>query len=320
MHNKILRTHNFALIQTSFPVEISNNANIGVDEARIIYDKIQSKNLDLITEAKKHGADAIFLNELSTAPYFAIEKKYNPTWSLFSEDAESGPTIKIMKKISKRLSVLLVVPIYEHDFSKDKYFNTTLIIDKGNYLGKVRKTHVPFGENEHGTFAESYYFEPNDNPDVNPKASEKIYTKYSDYLPVFDTSVGKIGVNICYGRHFYENWEALVLNGAQLVFVPSVTFGDVSERLWESELPTMAVWNSIFIGASNRLGKEFKDRKSPIFFGKSYFVGPDGRKLKNLYTGLMRDNIIISKLDLSLVGHNPAGWSLLRGHRKDILK
>ena len=105
---------------------------------------------------------------------------------------------------------------------------------------------------------------------------EKFYFRPGNLgYPVFDTAVGKVGVYICYDRHFPEGWRALGLNGAQIVFNPSATSRGLSAYLWKLEQPAAAVANEYFIGAINRVGIE--DLGDNDFYGTSYFVDPEGK-------------------------------------------
>ena len=124
----------------------------------------------------------------------------------------------------------------------------------GSYLGKYRKHHIPQVKG----FWEKFYFRPGNLG-----------------YPVFDTAVGKVGVYICYDRHFPEGWRALGLNGAQIVFNPSATSRGLSAYLWKLEQPASAVANEYFIGAINRVGIEHLGDND--FYGTSYFVDPEGK-------------------------------------------
>ena len=115
------------------------------------------------------------------------------------------------------------------------YFNTAAVIDAdGKYLGKYRKHHIPHC---HPGFWEKFYFTPGDLG-----------------YPAFQTKFARIGVYICYDRHFPEGARALGLNGAEIVFNPSATVAGLSEYLWELEQPAHAVANGYFVGAINRVG------------------------------------------------------------------
>ena len=121
----------------------------------------------------------------------------------------------------------------------------------GTYLGKYRKTHIPHVKG----FWEKFYFRPGNLG-----------------YPVFDTAVGKVGVYICYDRHFPEGARALGLNGAELVFIPSATSRGLSEYLWRVEQVSHALANGYFVGTINRVGIE--PLGDDDFYGQSYFVRP----------------------------------------------
>ena len=152
------------------------------------------------------------------------------------EKVPEGPTVRLMQELAKKHGMALIVPVYEEEMP-GVYYNTAAVLERdGTYLGKYRKTHIPHLE---PGFWEKFYFKPGN-------------TGY----PVFDTSVGKVGVYICYDRHFPEGARALGLNGAELVFNPSATVAGLSEYLWELEQPAHAVANGYFVGAINRVGWE----------------------------------------------------------------
>src|SRR5215469_4528593 len=132
--------------------------------------------------------------------------------------------------------MVIVVPVYEEEMT-GLYFNTAAVIDSdGTYLGKYRKHHIP---QVAPGFWEKFYFTPGD-------------TGY----PSFQTRYAKIGVYICYDRHFPEGARVLGMNGAEIVFNPSATVAGLSEYLWELEQPAHAVANGYFVGAINRVGRE----------------------------------------------------------------
>ena len=157
--------------------------------------------------------------------------------------------------------MVMVLPVYELE-QPGFLYNTAAVIDAdGTYLGKYRKHHLPHLPG----FWEKFYFRPGNGG-----------------YPVFDTAVGKIGVYICYDRHFPEGWRALGLNGAQIVFNPSATSAGLSDHLWKLEQPAAAVANEYYIGAINRVGiEEYGDDD---FYGTSYFVGPEGRLVGEFFT------------------------------------
>ena len=178
-------------------------------------------HLELVAAASDAGASVVCLGELFTAPYFALRK--DPMWLDLAEDAAAGPTAAALRGAAAARGIVIVAPLYERDASSGKRFNTAVVIDAdGRVLGKYRKTHIPCGANEQGEFAETFYYGRGEGAQ-NPK-SAKILGK-NPYFPVFKTAAGRVGVAICYDRHFEGVVAALAESGAQIVFSPAVTFG-----------------------------------------------------------------------------------------------
>ena len=189
---------------------------------------------DLIAAAGAAGAQVVGLGELFAAPYFALTE--DAMWRDLAEPMDSGPTITAMRDAAARHGVVLIAPIYELDPGTGKRFNTAVVIEKdGRVLGSYRKTHIPCGANEEGAFFETFYYERSDGGMNNEGAQGE-----SRFFPVFSTSVGRIGVAICYDRHFEGVMSTLAAGGAEIVFSPAVTFGGKSEELWRHEFQTEA--------------------------------------------------------------------------------
>lgn len=275
-----------------------------VEELGSLKDKLEDirranvqHHIELMEAARQQGVQVICFGELFPAPYFALGT--DPMWIPLAEDARTGKTVTELRKAARRLGMIVIAPIYEKD--GENRFNTAVVInEKGEHLGKFRKAHIPFGGNEQGSFHENFYYGRSDAPDMD------------SLFPVFDTSVGRIGVSICYDRHFYYVMPALARRGAELIFSPAITFGSKSQRMWHMEFPTDAARFNVFIGGSNRKGSE-KPWNQP-YFGESYFVGPNGL-CENLST---HPNLIIADIDLTALSEpDPSGWNLPRDTRKE---
>src|SRR2546426_825177 len=187
------------------------------------------KHLKLIEQAARKKAQVLCLQELFSGPYFCAEQ--NVRWYQLTERVPEGPTIRLMQKVAARHRMVLVVPVYEEQMA-GVYFNPAAVIDAdGRYLGKSRKHHIPHC---HPGFWEKFYFTPGN-------------TGY----PVFETRFGRVGVYICYDRHFPEGARILGLNGAEIVYNPSATVAGLSEYLWELDQPAHAVANAYFIAATS---------------------------------------------------------------------
>ena len=164
----------------------------------------------------------------------------------------------------------------------------------GSYLGKFRKMHIP--QCAPG-FWEKFYFRPGNLG-----------------YPVFDTRIGKVGVYICYDRHFPEGARCLGLNGAEIVFNPSATVAGLSEYLWKIEQPAHAVANQYFVGAINRPGTEEPWRMGE-FYGQSYFCDPRGQFLAQASRD--SDEIVTADMDLDLIREVRNTWQFFRDRRAD---
>ena len=253
-------------------------------------------HLELLEAAVERGARLVCFGELFPAPYFALEE--DPLWLGFAEDAEEGETISRVREAAAKHGAVVVAPIFELDRSGER-FNTAVVIDeRGRILGKYRKAHIPCGANEQGSFHETFYYSRSNG---------------APFFPVFRTSFGNLGVAICYDRHFEGVMASLAANGAQIVLVPSVTFGAKSRRMWHLEFPVDAARHNLFIGGSNRKGAE--PPWNQPYFGESYFAGPDG-VLPELSD---HPELAIADVDLRrLAKDDPSGWNLPRDTRPDI--
>jgi len=309
MSHRIVRV---ALTETrnAYPHMPEKVSDLSTMAARL--DEIRVANVEhhveLIADAKRHGARIVGMGELFTGPYFALH--CDPLWRGLAEDAHTGPTVTRMREVARDQSMILVAPIYERDAKTGRSFNTAVVIDEhGDILGKYRKAHIPVGENEQGGFSETYYYDASDADVGDGKGNVSEHVAF----PVFETSVGRIGVAICYDRHFPRVMEALAHHGAELVFSPAVTFGEKSRRMWDLEFPVDAARYNIFIGGSNRRGKE--PPWNQHYFGESYFVGPNGRvpRVES------RPELVIADIDLGELGRpDPSGWNLPRDLRPEI--
>ena len=131
---------------------------------------------------------------------------------------------------------------------------------------------------------------------------------------MFDTAVGRIGVYICYERHFPEGWRALGLAGAKIVFNPSATSRGLSEYLWKLEQPAAAVANEYFVGAINRVGVE--PLGDDDFYGSSYFADPRGQLIGGSASD-SQEEVVVRDLDMDLLEQVRHQWQFYRDRRPD---
>jgi len=249
------------------------------------------KHIELARQAAEQGAQVLCFQELFYGPYFC--QVQDDEYFGYTEPIPDGPTTKAMQELAKETGMVLVVPMFEVE-QEGFYYNTAAVIDAdGTYLGKYRKTHIPHVKG----FWEKYYFRPGNMG-----------------YPVFDTAVGRIGVYICYDRHFPEGWRALGLAGAKIVFNPSATSRGLSMYLWNLEQPAAAVANEYFIGAINRVGKEPLGDND--FYGSTYFVNPRGQVVGEPASDT-DDEVIVRDLDLDMIDEVRKQWAFYRDRRPE---
>jgi beta-ureidopropionase len=244
-----------------------------------------------IATAASQGVQVLCLQELFYGPYFC--QVQDADYYSYTEQIPDGPTTTLMCELAERHNMVLVVPMYEQE-QPGVYYNTAAVIDAdGTYLGKHRKNHIPQVKG----FWEKFYFRPGNLG-----------------YPVFDTAVGKIGVYICYERHFPEGWRALGLAGARIVFNPSATSRGLSEYLWRLEQPAAAVANEYFVGTINRVGVEPLGDND--FYGQSYFADPRGQAVGE-YASDTEDEVVVRDLDMAQLTAVRDLWQFYRDRRPD---
>lgn len=272
------------LIQAANPV---NDESVPV---RDIQEAMFEKHLPLIRQAGEQGVQVLGLQEIFNGPYFCPSQ--DKRWYGAAEPID-GPTVERMRGLCRQYDMAMVVPIYEAAM-RGVYYNTAVVLDAdGSTLGIYRKNHIP----QTAGFWEKYFFRPGNLG-----------------YPTFQTKYAKIGVYICYDRHFPEGARALGLNGAEIVFNPSATVAGLSQYLWKLEQPAHAVANGYFVAASNRVGTE-----APWgigrFYGTSYVCNPRGEFLA---TGSeTEDEVVVADCDLDTIDAVRQTWQFFRDRRPD---
>jgi N-carbamoylputrescine amidase len=253
------------------------------------------KHLSFIEDAGKRGVQILCLQEIFYGPYFCAEQESR--WYASVERIPEGPTVRLMQECARKYQMVVIVPIYEEEMT-GVYYNTAAVIDAdGAYLGKYRKSHIP---------------------QVAPGFWEKFYFKPGNLgYPVFNTRYAKVGVYICYDRHFPEGARVLGLNGAEIVFNPSATVAGLSEYLWELEQPAHAVANGYFVGAINRVGVEAPWNIGE-FYGKSYFCNPRGKIIAQ--GSRDESELVVADLDLEMIREVRQTWQFFRDRRPESYK
>ncbi|MCB1042479.1 MAG: acyltransferase [Acidobacteria bacterium] len=272
------------LIQTSLAMTEGEGSIEAIKQAML------DKHLPMIEDAGKQGVQILCLQEIFNTPYFCPGQ--DSAWYASAESVP-GPTTQLLSEVARKYNMVIVVPIYEKEQAGILY-NTAAVIDAdGTYLGKYRKTHIPHTSG----FWEKYFFRPGNMG-----------------YPVFQTKYAKVGVYICYDRHFPEGARALGLNGAEIVYNPSATVAGLSQYLWKLEQPAHAAANGYFMGCINRVGTE-APWNIGRFYGSSYFVDPRGQIFAQASED--KDELLVASFDLDMIDEVRSTWQFFRDRRPD---
>ena len=240
-----------------------------------------------LEEAKRAGADLVCLQECFNTWFFA--QRIDSRAQGLAEPLD-GPSVTRMRAAAKRLGLYLVVPFYERAMAGELY-NTALLVDDGGEIrGAYRKHHLPMSSH----FNEKFYFRPGNSG-----------------FPVFDTPFGRVGIMICYDRHFPESARALGLGGAEYVFVPTATTTrGYSRSVWETELRAHAIANGFYVAGVNRVGVELES----TYYGASVFIDPIGAIVAQAGG---EEAVLVADLPRARVEEVRAVWPFYRDRRPD---
>lgn len=272
------------LIQMSTPLTEGQGTIEEIKKAMI------EKHLPYIENAGRQGVQILCLQEIFNGPYFCPGQ--DAAWYKAAEPVP-GPTVELMQEYARKYDMVIIVPVYEKEMAGFLY-NTAAVIDAGGkLLGKYRKNHIPHTNG----FWEKFFFRPGNLG-----------------YPVFQTKYAKIGVYICYDRHFPEGARALGLNGAEIVYNPSATVAGLSQYLWKLEQPAHAAANGYFMGCINRVGTELPWNIGK-FYGTSYFVDPRGKVFAEASED--QDELLVTEFDLDMIDEVRSTWQFFRDRRPE---
>lgn len=261
------------------------------------YEENIAKADKMVQEAAAKGAKLILLPELFERRYFCQIEDY--ARFDYAEDAESSKTLSHFSALAKKLNVVLPVSFFEK--KNAAYFNSIAIFDTdGSLKGIYRKSHIPTGQ----CYEEKFYFSPGDTG-----------------FKVFQTSVGKIGIGICWDQWFPETARILALQGAEILLFPTAIGSEPvlpkdSKAHWQNAMIGHAAANVIPVVAANRVGREDDVNSTMTFFGSSFITNQYGEKLAEL--GREEEGIIYSEFDLLAIDDERRGWGVFRDRRIDL--
>lgn len=251
----------------------------------------RAKGLENLKKAVRRGARIVCFAELAFEPFYPQERANTKLTDL--AETIPGPTTEVFSSLASQLNVVVVLNIFEKD--GDFTYDSSPVIDAdGSLLGKTRMVHIP----DYACFHEKSYYSPGDLG-----------------APVYDTAIGKVGIAICYDRHYPEYMRALMLAGAEIVVVPQAgAIDEWPDDLFEAEMRVAAFQNGYFTALCNRVGKEPKLE----FAGESFVCDPEGRVIARAGKGT--DEILLCNLDLDLVRSSHARRLFLRDRRPELYK
>lgn len=262
----------------------------------------KAKNLTKFREmaeaARQQGASIVCFPELCNTTYFCWES--SPKNFELAEPIP-GPTTEAVGKIAQELNLTILCSVYEKTDGPD-YYNSTFIVNRqGEMVGLYRKNSIPLSVGMNG---------------VN--SNEKMYFRPGNLgFPVFDTEYGvKIGVLICYDRHYPEAARALALQGADIIFVPTATWREPMRWAWELELRAHAIANNFYVCGVNKVGLEEGGSPTNRYFGSSLIVDPKGEII--VQAGTEGDEVIVADIDLELLKSQRQLWPVFRDRRPDL--
>ena len=283
-------------------------SNIKVAAVQMSCDTDLNKNIDkaekLVREAAENGAKIILLPELFERRYFCQERKYS--YYTFAKPVEENEAVIRFTQLSKELSVVIPVSIYERD--NTTLYNTVVMLDSGENLGIYRKTHIP---DDH-FYQEKFYFTPGDTG-----------------FKVFDTTYGKVGIGICWDQWFPETARSLALLGADIILYPTAIgsepiLGMDSSGHWTRTMQGHSAANIIPVVAANRYGLEevkpcpenSNQESSLNFYGSSFMTNETGEIIAK--AGRDKEEILYSEYDFVSLRDIRLEWGIFRDRRPEM--
>lgn len=255
----------------------------------------------LVKEAIEKGAKLILLPELFERPYFCQERRYD--YYAFAKETEKNDAVKHFLKVSRDTETVIPISFYEKD--GNVLYNSIAVLDRGEILGVYRKTHIP---DDH-FYQEKFYFTPGNSG-----------------FKVFDTSVGKVGIGICWDQWFPEVARALTINGADILLYPTAIGSEPildtdSMPHWRRTMMGHSAANIIPVVAANRVGTEevlpsaenSHQSSSLTFYGSSFMTDMTGDIIAS--ASREKEEVLVQNYDLSKIGAARLEWGLMRDRR-----
>jgi len=240
--------------------------------------------------ARERGAELVVFPELALDRFFPQYRSCG--WADGVAEPVPGPTTDRIADLARRLSLVTVFNLYERDGAGRAFDSSPVIDADGTLLGVTRMVHIT----DYEGFHEQAWYHPGDRG-----------------APVYDTAVGRVGVAICYDRHYPEYMRALGAAGAQVVCIPQAgTAGEWPEGMYEAEVRAAAFQNGYFAALCNRVGEDGDLR----FAGESFISDPEGRIVARGAAG--REDLVVADLDLGACAASTARRLFWRDRRPSL--
>jgi N-carbamoylputrescine amidase len=248
-----------------------------------------ARGLANLEVAARNGAALACYAELAFEPFHPQRRATGDVRAL--AEPLDGPTTSAFQRKARELGIVTCINLFERD--GDRTFDSSPVIDAdGTLLGVTRMIHIT----DYACFHEQGYYTPGDKG-----------------APVYDTRTGRIGVAICYDRHFPEYMRALALQDAQLVIVPQAgAVGEWPDGLYEAEMRVAAFQNGYFTALCNRVGRE----ELLEFAGESFVCNPDGVVIARAAQG--QDEILYADIDFAEIARSHAKQLFLQHRRPEL--
>jgi predicted amidohydrolase len=247
------------------------------------------RGLANLARAAEAGADLACYAELAFEWFHPQRPAAGDVRSL--AEPIDGPLVTAFQRAARSLGIVVVLNFFERD-GRGTFDSSPVIDADGSLLGVTRMVHIT----EYACFHEQGYYTPGDHG-----------------APVYETRAGKVGVAICYDRHFPEYMRALGLAGADLVIVPQAgTTGEWPPGLYEAEMQVAAFQNGYYVALCNRVGRE----DCVDFAGESFVYAPDGRILARAGHGT--DEILHAEVDLTSTARSHARELFMKHRRPEL--
>ncbi len=247
-------------------------------------DRNIARAAELAGLAADQGAKVIGFPSLCLTPWFPRQAQ-EAHFSL--AQPYDGAAVEALAAVSLKHQTVIILPFFEA--REGAYYNSAAVIDCGSLLGVSRKVHLP----DIPLYREQFYFRPGEG----------------DY-PVFATTRGRIGVQICWDNLFPEGTRILALKGAEIVLAPTAASQD-GQMHWERAITANAFANNLFIFRVNRAGRD----DGLTFYGRSFCADPWGDMVSEVAGS--RESIVLAEIDLAERQAAQETWGFLRHRRPD---